>query len=93
VFWNGNWIQESKAGIIRWEVVEMANEKRLIDVQMKITSIRYSKKSGEFIVTKRNAYTGKTLKAYTNTLTENEKFWAKNSKHFFEDETCACWSN
>lgn len=60
---------------------------------MKIAAIRYLKKSGEFIITERNADTGKTFKTYTNTLSEKEIFWAKNSKHFFEDETCACWMN
>ena len=60
---------------------------------MMITAIRYFKKSGEFVVTERNANTGKTSKIHTNTLSENEKSWAKDSKYFFEDETCVCWMN
>jgi hypothetical protein len=68
-------------------------DRRLIDAKMKITAIRYLKESGEFIVAERNADTGKTFKTYSNTLNEDEKFWAKNSKRFFEDKTCACWMN
>lgn len=71
----------------------MANEKRLMNAKMKIVAIRYFKESGEFIVTERNADTGKTLKTYSNTLNKNEKNWAKNSKRFFEDKTYACWMN
>lgn len=61
--------------------------------KMKIAAIRYLKKSGEFVITERNADTGKTFKVYSNTLNETEKSWARNSKWFFEDETCACWVN
>lgn len=60
---------------------------------MMIISIRYFKTSGEFVITERNADTGKTSKTYSNALSENEINWAKSSKHFFEDETYALWSN
>lgn len=63
------------------------------DSKMKIAAIRHLKKSGEFVVTERNADTGKTFKTYCNTLNESENIWAKNSKRFFEDETFACWMN
>lgn len=71
----------------------MATEKRLIDAKTKIVSIRWLKKSGEFVVTERNADTGKTFKTYSNTLNGYEKSWAKSSKRFFEDKACACWMN
>lgn len=58
-----------------------------------ITAIRYFKNNGEFVVTTRNDNTGKTSKTHSNNLTENERNFANNSKHFFEDEICACWIN
>lgn len=57
-----------------------------------ITSIRYLKNNGEFVITTRTV-TGKTTKTYANSLSDNEKLWAKSSKYFFEDEYCACWVN
>ena len=58
-----------------------------------ITAIRYYKNNGEFVITTRNSITGDTTKTYANHLKENEQAWAKNSKHFFESESCACWMN
>lgn len=58
-----------------------------------ITAIRYFKNNGEFVITTRNAITGKTSKTYANNLTDKEKNWAKISKHCFETEKCVCWVN
>lgn len=58
-----------------------------------ITSVRYMKKQGEFVITKRIAGTGKTIKTYANNLTDNEKVFAKSSKYFFEDDICVAWVN
>lgn len=58
-----------------------------------ITSVRYFKKSGEYVVTTMSSITGKRSKTYANSLTDNERAFAKSSKHYFEDETCACWVN
>lgn len=59
----------------------------------KITAIRLFKNEGEYVVTRRDANTGKTFKTYANRLNDREKAWAKSSKYFFEDATCACWMN
>lgn len=58
-----------------------------------ITAVRYMKKQGEYVITKRNASTGKTSKTYANSLTENERIFAKSSKYCFEDEICVAWVN
>jgi hypothetical protein len=58
-----------------------------------ITAIRYLKKHGEYVITKRIANTGKTIKTYANSLTDNERLFVESSKHYFEDENCACWTN
>ena len=51
------------------------------------------KKQGEYVITTRNANTGKTSKAYANSLTENERVFAKSSKYCFEDDICVAWVN
>ena len=58
-----------------------------------ITAIRYFKKTGEFVVTEKDAVTGKTYKTYSNNLTDRERNWAQSSKDCFETETCVCWMN
>ena len=58
-----------------------------------ITAVRYMKKRGEYVITTRNANTGKTFKTYANSLTENERFFAKSSKYCFEDDICVAWVN
>ena len=59
----------------------------------KIVAIRYLKQSGEFVVTTRNDVTWKIRKTYANNLTDEERAWAKESKHHFEDVMSACWIN
>ena len=58
-----------------------------------ITAVRYMKKQGEYVITTRNANTGKTKKEKANTLTENERELAKSSKYCFEDDICVAWVN
>ena len=58
-----------------------------------ITAVRYMKKQGEYVITTRNASTGKTSKTYSNSLNENERVFAKSSKYCFEDDICVAWVN
>ena len=58
-----------------------------------ITAVRYMKKHGEYVITTRNAITGKSSKTYANSLTENERVFAKYSKYCFEDDICVAWVN
>lgn len=58
-----------------------------------IASIKYTKKHGEYIITKRIAGTGKTIKIYANSLTANEIAFAESSRHRFETEDSVTWSN
>lgn len=58
-----------------------------------VVAIRYLKKTGEFVITMRNNTTGKQSKTYANRLTQNERMWAKESKHCFEDAMSICWTN
>lgn len=58
-----------------------------------ITAVRYMKKQGEYVITTRNANTGKASKTYSNSLNENERVFAKSSKYCFEDDICVAWVN
>ena len=58
-----------------------------------ITAVRYMKNQGEYVITKRIADTGKTIKTYANNLTDNERIFAKSCKYCFEDDVCVAWVN
>lgn len=58
---------------------------------MKIVCIHYLKQAGEYIVTTKDEVTGKTSKTYANNLTSDEKEWAEESRHRFEDSCSVYW--
>ena len=78
-------------------ITEIKGIDRPLEENMKaieiITAVRYMKKHGEYVITARNANTGKTSKTYANSLTENEIVFAKSSKYCFEDDICVAWVN
>lgn len=58
-----------------------------------IVSVKLEKKSGEYFVKRRSAKTGKTIITSCNRLKEDEKEFANNCKHYYEDSTCVWWVN
>ena len=57
-----------------------------------ITSVRYNKRDGEFIVTERDTVSGEKCVTYCNNLTDRERSFAKYCKNVYEDSDSVIWA-